>query len=216
MRAVVTSVVPDGGYTRHTLSCEGCLTTTRPGQYVQLNDRRRSYMVIASQSGVDVEVITPADTQMSTFLDIGSNVELTDPLGGFDMTDIDAHGRVTCIAAGSGITAMLPLITLFVNRRRDFTLLYLESRRQHLKLDSIPVPLWAPGIVKYVNTSGTLRIDTSINIVDAFRQLGLDHDFDDTLTFACGSREFIERLRSGIVPRYINASMFRTNVGGGR
>jgi ferredoxin-NADP reductase len=208
MRGVVTSVVHDGGYTRHTVQCDVSLNITRPGQYVVLScDGGQYHMTVSEQSGSSIQFITSATARLSSILSVGACVDISQPNGGFDVVDVAQHGRIVCIAAGSGIAGIIPIVDVFKTMGRNVSVLYLESQRKHLDMGQLPIGMH----VENITSSGLLRDRHDDNVMSILSELGCTTNITCALTYICGSQQFIERFRRDIVPSVVDAEMFRTN-----
>ena len=142
-----------------------------------------------------------------------NDVEVGEPSGGFKLDGTDAND-VVCIAAGSGISTMIPLIRHITARRgrdRKTSLIYLESDDTHVQLDDV-----LDCHVHYVKTQGVLSTNKSLPILGTISQLSRTLQpityMGRPIFFVCGRHEFVERLRDAIVPIYTHSNDFRTNL----
>lgn len=210
INGIVTSVIANGDYTKHTINCSEQLNIIKPGQYIKLSyDNRQYYMTISKFDDLNIELITSSNTILSSILSTNTCVSMTQPQGGFDFDIIDVmkYDKTVCIASGSGIAGIIPIVDTLVELGKSTDVLYLETERQHFKIHPLPLN----GKIQYVFTAGRLREFSETNIVTALRQLGCHYNFINTLTYVCGSKQFINKIKFDLVPSMINAEMFRIN-----
>lgn len=227
MRPRVINIRPDAAnrYIRFDLLVEHYLDfKNKVGSYFKLrigNDGPEQYCVVVGEEAAigthaparKLHFMTKPDVGFGQKIGVGTNIELlTEPMGGYDMTGVTIR-PIVCFAGGSGIAGIVPVVEAAVKAGcPSIDVFYSETRGEFAMLDRLK------GLRKVnvhtMKTEGALSTNPQEPILGMLTALSNAQPIvfmNRPIFYACGTSDFVDRLRSALIPIYATDSDFRLN-----
>jgi ferredoxin-NADP reductase len=161
-----------------------------------------------------VELLLDTTSQFAKQVDENSSLFCNQPQGGFDISDVKDR-KIVCFAGGSGIAGIIPIVRAAIDGGAKFVdVVYLESDKNsdiskfYHELQQVHVK------IHFGETEGVLSGNEDTPILGMLTQLTGCQPIifmNNPLVFACGPKRLLDRLRSALVPIYVNENDFRLN-----
>lgn len=184
-----------------------------PGQYFEIEiDNHKQYCVAAHVKADELGfLIRRSKSQIDQHIVLDKEIKISNPQGGYSLTNIEGR-RVTALAGGSGVAAMIDVLNAAAWVARDVTLLYSESDGTYAE---VLLRHLAPSIAVYrYKTEGCMSMSSDIPILGMISQLSNVQPIvflDKPVVYACGPKNYVERLRLALTPHPVADDDFRLN-----
>ena len=224
MTPKIIHIHPDGNgrYVRFFVMTNPDFQVTKPGMYVKMKieDQEQYCVIVGAVKGqgetsgpaVALEFMTKPDTDFGKLVKPGAELELSDPMGGYNISDV-AGRSVVCVAGGSGIAAILPVAASAVALgAAKVDVFYAETNDTFAYGDTFNA---IDGVdVHTLKTEGVLSSNPHIPMLGMLTSLaGVQPAvfMSKPLVYACGEKDFVNRLKDAMIPIYTADSDFRLN-----
>ena len=224
MTPQIIHIHPDGNgrYIRFFVIADPSFEVEKPGMYVKMKieDKEQYCVVVGAVKGhgeisgpaVALEFMTKSDTDFGKLIKPGSTVEISDPMGGYNVSDV-TNRSVVCVAGGSGIAAILPVAaSAAALGAAKVDIFYAETKDTFAYKDTFA----AIGnvTVHTIKTEGSLSSNPHVPILGMLTSLASVQPIvfmNHPLVYACGDHDFVDRLKKAMIPIYTTNDDFRLN-----
>lgn len=190
----------------------------RVGMYAEVVNlsvlNNKQYCVAVDVVDGHMNLLLNSDSRFASNMNEGDILGAKHLSGGFDVSDLEGR-RVVCLAGGSGIGGIIPVIRhVLKHTTSQIDVIYIESEADH----NVSPDFWelsdSRAKLHFGATQGVLSTNEHTPILGMLTNLTGCQPIlfmNKPVYFACGPKGFVNRLKDALVPIYAEENDFRLN-----